>query len=155
MHIRRASTADIKYVKQLDRTIFCKPYGDDPADLSNAAWWLVWDGDRPVAYAGLGHWPHLPAYSDIAYLRRCGVLKAYRGRQLQRRLIDVRVRAARRLGLSRAVTYTSYENAASANNLIAAGFRMARAVPGLPTEMMCWQKPLLDVREVEIELLCG
>jgi GNAT superfamily N-acetyltransferase len=56
------------------------------------------------------------------YLCRAGVLESHRGRGLQKRLIRVRERKARKLGWTHVVTDT-YENPASANSLIKCGFR--------------------------------
>jgi len=56
------------------------------------------------------------------YLSRAGVAEAYQGKGLQKRLIRVRLAHAKRVGSPIAITYT-YKNPASANNLIACGFR--------------------------------
>ena len=50
--------------------------------------------------------------------------KKYRGKGLQKRLIDVRTRAAKRHFCYTVITYTTPDNYASANNLIRRGFKM-------------------------------
>lgn len=77
-------------------------------------WWLVYDGDKAVAFAGL--WT-----KRTAFLSRVGVLPLYRGRSLQRRLIRVRVNLARKMKYKYAISYT-INNAPSASNLIREGF---------------------------------
>jgi len=84
-----------------------------------ALWWAALDGRDVVAYAAAVIVPR-----DVVYLARCGVLPAYRGAGVQRRMIAVRKRVARREAALDAVTYTLRDNLASANNLIAAGFRL-------------------------------
>jgi GNAT superfamily N-acetyltransferase len=85
-------------------------------------WWLVWadEGIAPVAFAGC---QPSQRWGDAMYLCRSGVHQAFRGKGLQRRLISVRERLARRLGMRWVITST-HENPASANSLIACGFRM-------------------------------
>lgn len=84
------------------------------------AWWIVWDGQDPVAFAGCRMASSEPS---TLYLSRCGVLAPYRGRGLQRQLLSRRLRYARSQGASAAIT-TTFSNPASGNNLIRAGFRL-------------------------------
>lgn len=98
----------------------------DPAvrpDLPRGFWWLVYEKGvlRPaIGFCGL---TITPADKTTGYLKRAGVLKAYRGQGLQRKLITVRERKARKLGLVRMVTDTT-DNPPSANSLIGAGYRI-------------------------------
>jgi GNAT superfamily N-acetyltransferase len=98
-------------------------------DLPRGFWWLVYDRQDwgyfakphpPVGFCGL---TITPADNTLGYLKRAGVLKAYRGHGLQRKLITVRERKARKLGLTRMVTDTT-ENPASSNSLIRAGYKI-------------------------------
>lgn len=95
------------------------------ADFERGYWWLVhdrtdaWSSPDPVAFCGFTHALHTPG---AGYLKRVGVLKAYRGQGLQRRLITVRERKARTLGLVTMLTDTT-ENPPSANSLISAGYK--------------------------------
>jgi GNAT superfamily N-acetyltransferase len=95
------------------------------ADFERGYWWLVTDMDdwampyKAVAFCGFTFALHTPG---AGYLKRAGVLKAYRGQGLQRRLITVRERKARTLGLTTMLTDTT-ENPPSANSLISAGYK--------------------------------
>jgi GNAT superfamily N-acetyltransferase len=95
-------------------------------DLPRGHWWLVydrdkwWDNRRPVAFCGL---TEATATPGTGYLKRAGVLKEARGNGLQRKLITVRERKARKLGLTTMITDTT-DNPASANSLIRAGYKI-------------------------------
>jgi len=98
----------------------CLPH-DDPSITTSGYWWLVHSEDNvPVAFAGLV--PSL-RWLDCGYLCRAGVLPAHRGQGIQKKLIRVRVRQARALGWNWLVTDT-HDNPASANSLIARGFKL-------------------------------
>jgi len=98
----------------------CLPY-DTPSDTTSGYWWLIYpQGDVPVGFAGLV--PSL-RWGDCGYLCRAGVLPSHRGQGLQKKLIQARVKQARKLGWSWLVTDT-YNNPASANSLISTGFKM-------------------------------
>lgn len=91
------------------------------ADFERGYWWLVYESTKaPVAFCGL---THALATPNSGYLKRVGVLKPYRGQGLQRRLITVRERKARTLGIKTMITDTT-ENPPSANSLIRAGYRI-------------------------------
>jgi GNAT superfamily N-acetyltransferase len=64
--------------------------------------------------------------AGLAFLCRVGVDRAHRGHGLQKRLIRARELAARRAGIKQLVTYCVPWNEASANNLIACGYRLYR-----------------------------
>lgn len=113
MQLRR--TVDPRKILRLDALTF----GDDsPVDVLDprAVWWtygdLAYCGARPTNEPGL------------AYMIRSGVVDSAKGQGLQRRMIRVRMRWARSEGYTGVCTYTVIENAASANNLIACGFRL-------------------------------
>jgi GNAT superfamily N-acetyltransferase len=91
----------------------CFP-SDDSLDSSTGYWWLVRDGVVPIAFAVLRE---VDSWENTGYMARCGVLEGYRGNGLQRRLLQVRERKARNLGMERVIT-TTYNNPRSANNLI-------------------------------------
>lgn len=87
-------------------------------------WWVAYDHSKtPVAFAGL--WPSLST-PGAGYLCRAGVLPAGRGHGLQRRLIRVREREARRKRWVALITDVDPENPHSMNNLFACGFRAFR-----------------------------
>lgn len=90
-------------------------------------WWLAYNEKRPVAFAGL---VPMSDYFSVGYLCAAGVLPDFRGHGLQKRLIRRRIARARELGCVAIYTDTIHENAASANSLIACGFR--QFVPHTP-----------------------
>lgn len=125
----------IKYVdlrKPENRTVLaylqkkCLPY-DRPHPTDFGHWWIVYLEDgRPIGFAGMRR-SH--QWIDAGYLCRAGVLPEYQGFGLQKRLIDVRIRKARSLNWVWLITDTT-DNPASANSLIAKGFKMYE--PSIP-----------------------
>ena len=99
--------------------LVCLPE-DDPRDTTEGAWWIAYDGNIPVAFAGISHIPKL----NWGYLCRAGVVPEYRGRGLQRRLIDVRLRHAKKNGWPVVVCDTHLTNHSSSNNLFRRGFKL-------------------------------
>ena len=77
----------------------------------------------PIAFGGLRGCKH-EANKGLAYMIRSGVRSKHRGQGLQKRLIKARIAMARRNGFSEIVTYVLDWNLASANSLIACGFRL-------------------------------
>jgi GNAT superfamily N-acetyltransferase len=108
-------TADL--LDEMQKT--CLP-ADDLAETEYGYWWIAYDGEEPAAFCGLYHSRSVPG---AGYLARAGVLPEYRGHGLQRRLIRVRERKARKLGMKTLVSDT-FNNPQSSNNLIACGYRM-------------------------------
>lgn len=115
LRIERTEVHDL--VRGLDRIIFP---GDDPPDIEGSRWWLVWDRDTPVAFAGA----RMLSGEPILMLERCGVLPSHRGHGLQLRLIRARMRWAYEARADAAITYTHPGNPASGNSLIRAGFTL-------------------------------
>lgn len=107
---------ELDEIKELDARLFpdCQPMPEYP----DAVWWRSMCGDRITAYAGL-----CPSHqwADGVYLCRAGVAPEYRGLGLQRRMIEVRERWARKHGYLHAVTETR-QNIASSRNLIKCGY---------------------------------
>lgn len=96
-----------------------------PADkiypITQGHWYVVYTDDgEAVGFAGV-----VPStrWSDTMYLCRAGVVLAHRGRGLQKRLIKARIRKAKALGMNWVISDT-HQNPASANSLIAIGFKM-------------------------------
>jgi GNAT superfamily N-acetyltransferase len=92
-----------------------------PKPSEDTEFWIAYEGATVVGYAGMRCPPQWPG---VAFLSRAGVAETHRGRGLQKRLIRARVARARRLGATDVVTYTSTDNAPSANSLIACGFKI-------------------------------
>lgn len=103
-------------LRRLHRTLL---EGSPFPTLSKGWWWIAYDGDDAVAFAGM-----VPStqWGDTGYLNRSGVLPAYRGKGLQKRLIRVRERKARSLGYNWLISDTR-QNPPSANSLISCGYR--------------------------------
>lgn len=92
---------------------------DDPALADNSgAWWIARYGNEDAGYCGISQ-----TAGGNGYLCRAGVLARYRGRGLQKQLIRRRLAYARAQGWPTVVTDT-HLNVASANSLIACGFRL-------------------------------
>jgi GNAT superfamily N-acetyltransferase len=95
------------------------------AKFDEGHWWLATrrmanGQDELAGFAGM-----VPSLSTehALYLNRSGVHPAHRGRGLQRRLLRAREALAKRLGY-RALVSDTTDNIHSANNLIAAGFKL-------------------------------
>lgn len=112
-------TTDIVTIRALDAKLFGTDV--DQPKLSHL-WWLCRDGSKVIGYCGLGTF--MEEGKRCGFLSRSGILPEHRGKGLQRRMIRVREAAARKLGASHIITYTSDGNMPSANNLIATGYRL-------------------------------
>lgn len=125
-----------KLLRALQKT--CLPY-DAPYLQKNAWYWVGYLDKTPVAFCILA--PSL-RWADCVYLARAGVVFAFRGRGLQKRMILIRERLARKQGYKWAVTDTA-ENPASANSLISRGYKLYEPKDpwGLSTAIY-WRKRL-------------
>jgi GNAT superfamily N-acetyltransferase len=105
-----------------------------------SVWWIVYDGKKPVAYAGASYLKE----KNRVYLCRVGVLDEYRGLGLQKELIKKRLQWAKTCGADAAVTYTDGDNIYSSNNLIKSGFLLY--IPDFPwgssPDALYWVKKL-------------
>jgi GNAT superfamily N-acetyltransferase len=122
IRIRRCDTEDddtVDTLLELQHETFGSVY-HNPIRIAESLWWIAWNGTEPAGYCGMTLYPHLSS----VFLCLSGVLSGYRGQGLQRRLIRVRERAAVKLGYPRSVSYTTVDNAWSANNLIRCGYRL-------------------------------
>lgn len=112
---------------------------DRPADTSVGYWWLATQDGDPVGFAGM---KGSLRWYDCMYLCRSGVVPEARGNGLQKRLIQVREVQARRLAMNWLISDTT-QNPASANSLIARGFRMYEPfVPWGGRYTVYWRKRL-------------
>lgn len=93
---------------------------DVPMVTRTGWWWVAYEGDLPVAFAGM---TQSVRWADAGYMCRAGVVRSHRGQGLQKRLIRVRERKARLLAWNWLVTDT-FNNPPSGNSLIACGFRL-------------------------------
>ena len=116
----------------------CLPL-DTVLSPKNGWWWMAYCDGRLAGFAAMLQSSKTP---QAAYLARAGTLEAFRGRGLQKKLIRERLKFAKDLGLTQAITDTT-DNVASANALIATGFRMYEPDDpwGLPNTLY-WRKTL-------------
>jgi GNAT superfamily N-acetyltransferase len=97
----------------------CLPY-DKPYDTNYGCWWVATKDGRDIGFAGL---VRSVSWTNCGYLCRAGVVASARGRGLQKKFIRVRIRQAKALGWDWLITDTT-DNPASANSLIATGFKL-------------------------------
>lgn len=141
--IRRVFPADngdaLHVLTQLHLECF-RPSELHPDMFSRGQWWIALDGGQPVGFAGMT--PSV-RWCDAVYLCRSGVVESARGSGLQKRLIKARLATAKKLDYRHIVTDTR-RNPASANSLIACGFRMYQpAAPWSFRDALYWKKDLL------------
>ncbi len=98
----------------------CMPLDIAPAWVRQTMWACHAEDGTPVAYCSASV---LANDSDTAFLSSAGVLPCARGHKLQQRMIKARVRWARMMGCTYAITYTVYDNWASITNLLKQGFQ--------------------------------
>lgn len=117
--ISRARTAaDVEAMKALERRSFPGDYPPNWA-RSESQWWVVKLDGNVVGFGG--GW--LYAAENMYFLERSGIASEHQGHGLQKRLIRVRIAAARAAGARGVFTYTR-DNPASANSLISCGLKM-------------------------------
>jgi len=130
---KKAIATTLKYLQKK-----CLPY-DEPYDVSKGWWWVAYDQGKPVAFAGL---VRSSSWSDCGYLCRAGVLSLYRGKGIQKKLIAVRTKKAKKIGYKWLISDTR-DNHPSANSLAKAGFRMFTPTnPWGYNDTLYWRKRL-------------
>jgi GNAT superfamily N-acetyltransferase len=97
----------------------CLPF-DQPYDTNFGSWWIATANGVDIGFAGL---VRTVSWTDCGYLCRAGVVPTARGQGLQKQFIRVRLRQAKALGWKWVITDTT-DNPASANSLIATGFKL-------------------------------
>jgi GNAT superfamily N-acetyltransferase len=135
LHIRQSD--DVDTVRELHRIAFASSAAalkDD--ELEGSAWWIAEDNDVPVAFAGA------TCKMDGVFLIRAGVIPGLRGSGLQKRLIRVRLRWAKRQGATRAYTYTAINNYPSMRALISTGFKPYTSTRRDDGSFLYFEKPL-------------
>lgn len=93
---------------------------DLPDDVTVGSWWVAYSDGSPIGFCGI---KRSSRWVNAGYLCRAGVLRKFRGKGIQKKLIRVRIAQAKKLGWQWVISDT-YENPASANNLISTGFQM-------------------------------
>lgn len=138
--IRKADVEDVA-VRLAIATMHEDSFGpaEDKFTPTYGAWWIAFDGKTEAGFAGIVPSSQSP---NAGYLSRAGVLPAFRGQGLQKRLIKKRLAYAKQLGWDFVVTDTR-RNPASSNSLISCGFKVFQ--PGIPwsfTDAIYWKKML-------------
>lgn len=116
--VRVDATAPAIWARIVAMDAKCFVDGSPALSENVGAWWIAYAKKQEAGYCGI--WKTM---TGNGYLVRAGVLPKFRGCGLQKRMIRVRVAHARRHGWPMVVTDT-HENVASANSLIACGFRL-------------------------------
>jgi len=110
------SMNDISNVFFLNETIF--PL-DELEVGGDSYYWLAWKDNDPVGFACLNI-----LEDGIGYLTRGGILEEHRGNGLHTRLIDARLRYAKKHKLRKVITYTLTDNVFSMVSLVRRGFQI-------------------------------
>jgi len=116
-------------------------YDLEPEHFQNALWLVVVSGSpfRIVGFAGSV--PFRP-FNDYLYFKRVAVLPAYRGNALQRVLMQLTERQARKVGCSHLISTTDIENIHSANNFIKMGWQLTKPEKPWEPSSLYWIKKL-------------
>jgi GNAT superfamily N-acetyltransferase len=111
-----------------------------PKHLAKGFWWLVQLEHQIVGFAGMVPFDPFPR---TGYFKRAAVLPAHRGNGLQERLMTVRLEKAKAAtDWTHIVSECHFENIASANNFIRAGFLLCEAERPWEKETLFWTKDL-------------
>lgn len=89
-------------------------------NFKTAYWWVMYDKDKPIAFCGLSS---VTSWPQAGYLCRSGVIDEYQGRGLQKKLIRLRERKARKIGWEWLISDTT-NNLPSSNSLISCGYKL-------------------------------
>ena len=116
----------------LDASIF---YDCDPYPKNWCYWWLAYDDDQIVGFAGLDI-----IAKQQGFLCRCGVIEEYRGFGIHHKLIKAREKYAKYIGLNELVTYVHDENLTSANNLITHKYKLCKPWYNYGDDMLYFDK---------------
>lgn len=118
--IKQVDPRDAQVAQELSRLQkLCLP-GDTPLTGETGTWWIAYYGKNAVAFASIAN---SCQWELTGYLNRAGVMRLFRGKGLQKRLIRVRVNYAISVGLTHLVSDTR-NNPASSNSLISQKFKI-------------------------------
>lgn len=106
-----------KILDELDSIIFPNDVGCQKRH-PNRVWWLVYAKRNPIGFAGM------EIVNGEAFLCRVGILKDFRGKGIQKRLIRCREKYAKKNRVNDIITYVHIGNISSCNNLISCGYKM-------------------------------
>lgn len=141
VRIKLAEPTDRDVIRALQ--VVCLPY-DYTIDPKTGVWWVGRDpAGIAVCYAGAKE--HRVADEKALVMTHAGVIERERGKGLQKKLIDARIRYARKVDLAEVWTYTHRDNYPSSNSLIACGFQLWRpalwhGAPPEDSKFLYWRK---------------
>lgn len=101
-------------------------------DHSEHFWWIAFSNNLWIAYGGAQIFNR-----HTLYIGPDHVLKEARGNGLQRKLIQVRERWARKNNFTNAIAVVAHDNIYSANNYIKAGYLLRKLWPGAEPKDCC------------------
>jgi GNAT superfamily N-acetyltransferase len=144
LKIKKVDTRDADIAKTLSYLQKkCLP-GDDLFDITTGHWWVVYEDNMlPIGFAGM---VRSFSWYDCGYLCRSGIVKEWRGKGLQKKLISIREKQAKKLGWNWLISDTT-DNPASSNSLINRGFKLYD--PSRPwgfKNTLYWRKQLYAVQ---------
>lgn len=116
--IRIRREHDLEWLREVHRLAF----PDDVWPGDENAFWVAVRGDELLGFASARPLRRLNCTLELT---RCAVVASAHGKGLQRRLLAVRERYARRHAMRTVTTYTTRDNLPSITNLIRAGYRFA------------------------------
>jgi GNAT superfamily N-acetyltransferase len=93
-------------------------------DTAKDHWWLALVDKQPAGFGCLRLMGDEGTGPTLGYHALAGVLKAFRGQGIQRRLLKAREAFARAKGCATVCTYTAWRNWPSANSLIREGYTL-------------------------------
>lgn len=137
MSVRITRTSDTELVRELHTELFpTAPLTDE--ELEGSEWWIATLDDVPVAFAGIQAEPT----ENRAFLIRAGVQSHVRGGGIQKRLINVRKRYAKKHGFASVYTYVWAGNFASMRSLISCNFKPYKVLQHDGATFLYLQHPL-------------
>lgn len=138
--LSRLETIDEKTCAVIERLHnLCLPDDEVLSPREGGYWWIAKYQDEIVGFCAFRP---STRWIDTGYLWRSGVVRAHRGRGLQKRMIKVREQFARKIGMVFMITDTN-DNPTSANNLIKCGYTMYTPSWPYAAETTCyWRKRL-------------
>ena len=133
--IRIRETKDVALITRMNKQCFD---GYDVFETVTGVFFVATVDGKPAGFASVRR------MNDGVYeLTRAGVVPKHRRKGIQRKLIQARIRWAKRNNVDVLVTYTRLDNFASMSNLLKCGFKFhAPEVPWEGTGLMYFRKEI-------------
>lgn len=113
--IQIRQSEDLLTIKKLHKKTL--PSDEFPSEYSNS--WIAYDKKKPIGFCTISL-----VDKETLFLSRAGILSDYKGLGLHKRLINVRVRWAKKLGYKKLITYVHPHNIISLRNLLGSKFEV-------------------------------